>query len=1017
MARLPLEQVVLKAKLLGVPSVHATLADCLVPPARASVDAAVRTLLGLGGFCRKEVAAAAPRPYATMAGAAAGVQQVQQAQQAQQAEAGFVRPSALDDGCDVTAIGRALASLPLDLHLSRLVLLAAPLGVAPEALVMACVFAGGQVGDVFAPLPSAGGAGGGSGNDGGGGSDGDAAAATAFALAARARWDRGLYSEPLAALEAFKHWLLFRHAALSPSVAAEKSWCAARGLSRRRLLELGLRCRELASRLAEHLPTAAPVLLALFASGGEATTFTACDGPGDGVSDRARLLEGLGRDVGTLRHLLLALAVSAAPACLLAATPRLRPPKAIARHHHGGSATASLPAGARLAVLSGVAFRPAAAFSTPASAAGALQAALASALGEGALARLEFVPPDGGCSGGARLVGPALLAAGSWVATFHLDARSPADTPEWPRTPEDSAAAEAAAETAAEGFSAVSPLRDLHRHDLPAALKTLALLSRARGGLRLPLDGGVGGGVVAVGSVRWSFSTAFQLCGGGGLAVVPSRLSALSFAAHANFFSSSGATGGGGFAVCAGLAHGGGGGGDGSVAHASGTTLLPHDTAALAAALLLLAPSGTVVGLGGGAPAAGPSSGAYSGGWIRPGGSGGGGVPLLRWGGVLSAADVDAANAFRRRLSAALTAPAACQGGADPGLARLLKDMVRRLAVSLAAGPGRLGAAKRGGATGSGAAGAGAAAAANAAANTGRQPNRDAQNCDVLLVAADATPAGRGVDGGPARGRACVPEWTLCGSAALAAGYSTEHVREEEIAAAGGGGGDDDDGATRGVVSADEIERVEVGEGCIEEEQAKQESGFQQEGGCWEDEEGSWDNPGGPSSGGGPAAHSAEADLMRSLGLLPSLPPPSAPPSSAKARSKAEADLMATLGLLGPTPRAESPPRAEPPPRVDEAASAALRSMLFDGGGGGTDDGSARRSTPPAASAPLAAGSAGSLAMLFGSAGPSSSDLAELEGGGMLSLEDLEGTSLGSPGAPVAPPPSEARPWSSAFFG
>jgi hypothetical protein len=129
-----------------------------------------------------------------------------------------------------------------------MVLLAAPLGCAPDAVVLAAVLAAGKAGDIFAPL-GGGGGGGGKGRrrsssatvsasaesvaigpatpalDGSGIEDVDAAAQTAQAAVARHRWDCHKYSEPLAALECVKRWRLLRtsegHRRMSARARAE----------------------------------------------------------------------------------------------------------------------------------------------------------------------------------------------------------------------------------------------------------------------------------------------------------------------------------------------------------------------------------------------------------------------------------------------------------------------------------------------------------------------------------------------------------------------------------------------------------------------------------------------------------------------------------------------------------------------------------------------------------------------------------------------------------------------------
>ena len=420
MARLPLDRVVLRAKLLGVKSVHATLMGALVPPPRSQVDAALQQLVELGAVVRV--------PEAAREGGCAQA------------------PSAHDDGCAVTAMGRALGSLPLEFKASRLLLLGAPLGCGAEALVLACLLSAPPHSNLFEPLPqvdkmssSGDAAGPGSGalqRQGG---------RLAACLRTRRIFDRGLYSDHLASLEAFKQWLLFRHAlkhnsaaaatilvssgAVSGEVAvsaggsadnadltataaadalvctpvrAETAWCRAWGLLKQRLVELELRCAEVAVRATALLPAAAHQFAVLLkdtsSSSAQQSEATVVAGGGavSGASEarqaplgvvpaapssvgetpddflsvvaesslpssskpspRARFntaadtrishLRALGQDVPTLQMLLLYAALPGGGSSLIRADRKLAPPRLLARFPHldeeGSSSSSSV---------------------------------------------------------------------------------------------------------------------------------------------------------------------------------------------------------------------------------------------------------------------------------------------------------------------------------------------------------------------------------------------------------------------------------------------------------------------------------------------------------------------------------------------------------------------------------------------------------------------------------------------------------------------------------------------------
>ena len=216
MDRLPLERVVLRVKALGVAMVQATLLEALTPPPRAHVDDAVEKLLALGALKRVWPTAAPagdaqPGPGARPPPPKGG-------------------PTAEHDGVAVTSLGRAVLSLPVESNLARMLALALPLGCIADAVVIAALATAGHSSDLFVPLQAhTVGEGSQNGGRGGGGGPGydmiyaggagtgavvapanEPPAITVRAIRARARFDRKLYSEPLAMLEAFRQYLAFR---------------------------------------------------------------------------------------------------------------------------------------------------------------------------------------------------------------------------------------------------------------------------------------------------------------------------------------------------------------------------------------------------------------------------------------------------------------------------------------------------------------------------------------------------------------------------------------------------------------------------------------------------------------------------------------------------------------------------------------------------------------------------------------------------------------------------------------
>ena len=126
------------------------------------------------------------------------------------------------------AFGKAILSLPVESSLARMVALALPLGCIAEAVVIAAVTTAGHSADLFMPLQqhSVGQGEGQNGRSSGPGYDmiysggvgtsavvapaNEPPAIAVRAVRARARFDRKLYSEPMAMLEAFRQYLLFR---------------------------------------------------------------------------------------------------------------------------------------------------------------------------------------------------------------------------------------------------------------------------------------------------------------------------------------------------------------------------------------------------------------------------------------------------------------------------------------------------------------------------------------------------------------------------------------------------------------------------------------------------------------------------------------------------------------------------------------------------------------------------------------------------------------------------------------
>eukprot|EP01105_Mastigella_eilhardi_P025822 TRINITY_DN7166_c0_g1_i2.p1 TRINITY_DN7166_c0_g1~~TRINITY_DN7166_c0_g1_i2.p1 ORF type:complete len:1336 (-),score=334.04 TRINITY_DN7166_c0_g1_i2:75-3887(-) len=188
MKRLPLEELCLQVKLLNLDrSAAAFLSRAPDPPHPSSVRAALDNLASVGALVET--------------------------------------PATLDDsegdpddsGESLTALGRHLAMLPVDVHLGKLLVLGCVFGVVEECLTIA---AASSVQSPFVPARIAGSSQAG---------ESESAAAASFAA--------GTLSDQLAVAHAYEAW---EAAARGPGgAAAERGLCARRGLSSQRMREIG----------------------------------------------------------------------------------------------------------------------------------------------------------------------------------------------------------------------------------------------------------------------------------------------------------------------------------------------------------------------------------------------------------------------------------------------------------------------------------------------------------------------------------------------------------------------------------------------------------------------------------------------------------------------------------------------------------------------------------------------------------------------------------------------------------
>jgi len=273
MLRAPLEELLLNAAMLGVPSPAAFLARALQPPPRASVDAAMRNLLELQALAP----ASSPAPSSSSSSSSPsssssspGAAWEDLGPNPNRPAAATTPAAAIASGgsCELTPLGFHLASLPLDPRLGKLLLLSCLCGCAERALTVAAALSSAK--SVFAA--------------GGPGRDRQEAASDAHRAAFGAS-----RSDLLAAAAAYDGWAAARAAGGS---RAERAFCDAHYLSGKALREVEVTRAQLHSQLARAglmRPAEPPPADAAVAADAPAAAAAASDAIGDADALAARV--------------------------------------------------------------------------------------------------------------------------------------------------------------------------------------------------------------------------------------------------------------------------------------------------------------------------------------------------------------------------------------------------------------------------------------------------------------------------------------------------------------------------------------------------------------------------------------------------------------------------------------------------------------------------------------------------------------------------------------------------------